>query len=95
MPADTQRLRGLERIHDVVREIRRANDGDDFAHASKLDEYLRLLLGESPEKLLRTGELAATLFSAENKEHADRLADEALQEVEDKLLALGPSSSWS
>jgi hypothetical protein len=94
MSTDTTRLRGLERIHDVVREILRANDEDDFDHASKLDEYLRLLLAESPEDLPRTEELAATRFSAENKGHSADLAGAALEEVAGKVLSLGPSPSW-
>jgi hypothetical protein len=91
MSTDTKRLRGLERIHDVVHEIRRANDGDAFPLATKLNEYLRLLLAESPEKLLRTEKLAAARFSAENKERADNLAGESLEEIQEKVLALGPS----
>jgi hypothetical protein len=94
MSTDTKRLRGLERIHDVVHEIRRANDGDDFALATKLIEYLGLLLGESPEKLVRTEELAAARFSAENKERTDKLAGDSLAEIQDKVFALGPSPSW-
>lgn len=94
MSTDTKRLRGLERIHDVVHEIRRANDGDDFALATKLNEYLGLLLAESPEKLLRTEELADARFSAENKESVDKLTGDSLEEIQDKLLALGPSPSW-
>ena len=94
MSTDTKRLRGLERIHDVVYEIRRANDGDDFDLAGKLNEYLGLLLAESPEKLLKTEELAATRFSASNKERVDKLAGDSLAEIQDKLLALGPSLSW-
>jgi hypothetical protein len=94
MSTDTKRLRGLERIHDVVHEIRRATDRDDLPHATKLNEYLGLLLAESPEKLPRTEELAATRFSPDNKEHADKLAGESLAEIQDTLLALGPSPSW-
>jgi hypothetical protein len=94
MSTDTKRLRGLERIHDVVYELRRANNGGDFDLAAKLNEYLRLLLAESPEKLLKTEELAATRFSPSNKERADKLAGDSLAEIQDKLLALGPSLSW-
>jgi hypothetical protein len=91
---DTKRLRGLERIHDVVREIRRANDVDDFPLATKLNEYLGLLLAESPEKLLRTNELAAVRFSPENKQRVEKLAGDSLEEIQGKLLALGPGPSW-
>jgi hypothetical protein len=94
MSTDTNRLRGLERIHDVVHEIRRANDGDDFPLATKLNEYLGLLLAESPEKLRRTQELATARFSAENKASLDKLAGDSLGEIQDQLLALGPSPSW-
>jgi len=94
MSTDTKRLRRLERIHDVVHETRRANDRDDFLHATKLDEYLVLLLAESTEKLPRTEELAAMRFSPDNKEHADKLAGESLAEIQDTLLALGPSPLW-
>jgi hypothetical protein len=91
---DTKRLRWLERIHDVVREIRRANDVDDFPLATKLNEYLGLLLAESPEKLLRTNELAAVRFSPENKQRVEKLAGDSLEEIQGKLLALGPGPSW-
>ena len=94
MPTDTERLRSLERMHDVVHEIRGANDGDDFDHATKLNEYLGLLLAESPEKLLRTEELAATRFSAENKELADSRIGGSLGEIQDRLIALGPRLTW-
>jgi hypothetical protein len=94
MSTDTKRLRGLERIHDVVHELRRANDGGDLDLATKLNEYLGLLLAESPEKLLRAKELAATHLSAGNKEYADKLAGDSLAEIQDKLLALAPSPSW-
>jgi hypothetical protein len=94
VPTGTERLRGLERIHDVVREIRRVNEGDDFDHATKLNEYLGLLLAESPEKLLRTEELAATRFSAENKELADSRIGSSLGEIQDRLIAFGPRLTW-
>jgi hypothetical protein len=77
-----------------VREIQLANDAEDFDLATKLNEYLGLLLAESPEKLLRTEELAAGRFSAESKEDADKLAGDSLGEIQDKLLALGRSPSW-
>jgi hypothetical protein len=63
------RLGSLERIRDLVREIRRANDGDDFDLATRLNERL----GKNPEHLLKTRELADWKFSGA-KQGAERQA---------------------
>jgi hypothetical protein len=79
---------------EVVEQIRRANSEDDHGLAEKLDERLALLLAGSPEKLLKTRELADWDFAAHTREESDALAADALGEIRAAVLALGPSASW-
>src|SRR4051812_30570532 len=87
-------LTWLDRVHEIVREIRRANDRDEFSLATRLSEHLGQVLNEDPEHLLKTKELAHWKFSAAGKTHGDRLAAAALDEIRARVLELGPSASW-
>ncbi|MCW2978208.1 MAG: hypothetical protein JWM06_3489 [Actinomycetia bacterium] len=78
----------------VVDEIRHANERDDRALAEELNERLRALLAESPERLLKTRELADWRFSAETKRESDALTEASLGELRAAALALGPTPSW-
>jgi hypothetical protein len=84
----------LERILDVVEQIRHANKQADHERAEQLNERLGIFLAGSPEKLLKTRELAGWDFSAHTKSETDALAADALDEIRTAVLALGPSPSW-
>jgi hypothetical protein len=94
MSAHQQKLGRLERMLDVVDQIRQANERDDHGLSEKLNERLRLLLAESPERLLKTRELAEWRFSAHTKPESDARAEAALGELRAAVLALGPTPSW-
>jgi hypothetical protein len=81
-------------MRDLVEQIRSANERDDHALARRLNEHLSLLLAASPEKLLKTRELADWNVSARTRHEGDALAADALEELRDAALALGPSPSW-
>jgi hypothetical protein len=84
----------LERIRDLIGEIRHANDRDDFNLARKLNEHLALALAESPEHLLKTRELADCKFNAKNKPRNESLAADSLEEMRARIAALGPTAAW-
>jgi hypothetical protein len=94
MSSHTHHAGQLERIRDLISEIRHANARADFNLARKLDEHLALALAESPEHLLKTRELADCKFSAKNKQRNERLAADALEEVRARIAALGPTPAW-
>lgn len=80
----------LEDMVDVVERFRRANRDGDGQLANRLNEHLDRLLTESPEHLLRTRELADWRFRRDGQSHGDALARDALAELKDAILALGP-----
>jgi hypothetical protein len=94
MSADDHRATRLEDLLEVVEQIRRANAGGHHDLARTLNERLALLLSQTPERLLKTRELADWDHSPDGKLEAEALASDALDELRAELLALGPTASW-
>jgi hypothetical protein len=87
------RLDHLRALIDLVEQIRRANHDGDHRRVASLNERLSHALAESPEALLKTQELADWRSRGDNKDACDRLAADALDELQAVVLAHGLSPS--
>ncbi|MGZ4317081.1 MAG: hypothetical protein ACXVRS_14810 [Gaiellaceae bacterium] len=87
------RIDHLRTLIDLVEQIRGANREGDHRRVARLNERLAHALVESAEELLRTHELAAWCFRGDNAGECDRLAADALDELQAVVLAHGLSPS--
>jgi hypothetical protein len=83
----------LRALIDLVEQIRDVNRKGDHRRVARLNERLVRALAESPEELLRTHELAAWCSRGDNTDECDRLATDALDELQAVVLAHGLSPS--